>query len=235
MGVPTRPPRWPRPRLDRSGRRAGGVRQRGDPKPASASALVTASSQRPGRRPGRSHTRGELLDAARALFAEKGYEGATIRAIAARAGVDAALVHHFFGTKEQVFVAAMELPVEPARLIPAVISSGPREEIGERMVRLFLTIWGSPASRAPFVAMIRSAMTHEEAARMIREFLSSALLDRVADSLQVPKLRITAVAAQMVGVVMLRYVLNVEPLASASDEEIVELIAPTLQRYLEPG
>jgi len=194
---------------------------------------VTATTRRPGRRPGSTDSRGEILAAARQLFAERGYDGATIRGIAQAAGVDAALVHHFFGTKEQVFVAAMELPFQPAEVLPQLLASGRREELGERLVRLFLTVWRDPTGRAPVLALLRSATTNEQAAGMMRQFVTATLLGRLADSLQVPRLRITAAAAQLVGVVMLRYVIGVEPLASAGEEEIVRLIAPTIQRYLD--
>lgn len=154
--------------------------------------------------------------------------------MAATAGVDSALVHHFFGTKEKLFIAALELPIDPALVVPAVLEGGPKQELGRRLVGTFLAIWADPSTRAPFLALIRSAMTHEDAARMLREFLTSALLGRLATSLSVPRVRVTAAAAQLVGLVMLRYVIRIEPLASASDEEIVELFAPVIQRYLVP-
>jgi AcrR family transcriptional regulator len=196
---------------------------------------VTATTRRPGRRSGPTESRGEILAAARRLFAERGYDGATIRAIAQEAEVDAALVHHFFGTKEQVFVAALELPFQPAEVLPQMIAAGPREEVGERFVRLFLTLWREPEGRAPVLALLRSAATNEQAAEMVRQFVTSALLGRLADLLGVPRLRILAAASQLIGLVMVRYVVRVEPLASAGEEEIVELIAPTIQRYLDGG
>jgi AcrR family transcriptional regulator len=196
---------------------------------------VTATTRRPGRRTGPTESRGEILAAARRLFAERGYDGATIRGIAQLAGVDAALVHHFFGTKERVFVAAMELPFQPAELRPQLVAAGPREQLGERFVRLFLTLWRDPESRAPVLAMLRSATTNEQAAEMMRQFVTAALLGRLAESLEVPRLWITAAASQLIGLVMLRYVIGVEPLASAGEEEIVQLIAPTIQRYLDGG
>ncbi|HEX6493490.1 MAG TPA: TetR family transcriptional regulator, partial [Candidatus Dormibacteraeota bacterium] len=122
-------------------------------------------ARRPGRRSGPTVSRGDILAAARGLFAERGYDGATIRAIAQEAGVDAALVHHFFGTKEQVFVAAMELPFQPAELLPQILG-GPREQLGERFVRTFLALWRDPDRRAPILALLRSATTNEQAAEM---------------------------------------------------------------------
>jgi AcrR family transcriptional regulator len=197
--------------------------------------VTGAPVRRPGRRSGPTESRGEILAAARRLFAERGYDGATMRAIAQQAGVDAALVHHFFGTKEQVFVAALELPFQPGDVLPQMIAAGPREEVGERFARLFLTIWRDPQGRAPMLALMRSATTNEQAAEMLRQFVTKALLGRLADLLEVPRLRLVVAASQLVGLVMLRYVVGVEPLASAGEEEIVQLIAPTIQRYLDGG
>jgi len=193
-----------------------------------------APARRPGRRSGPTVSRGDILAAARRLFAERGYDGATIRAIAQEAGVDAALVHHFFGTKEQVFVAAMELPFQPADLLPQLVG-GPREQVGERFVRLFLALWRDPERRAPVLALLRSATTNEQAAEMIRQFVTEALVTRVAGALGVPPLRVTAAASQLIGLAMVRHLIGVEPLASADEEEIVRLVAPTIQRYLDGG
>lgn len=197
--------------------------------------MTTSSSRRrPGRRPGPTETREAILTAARDLFAERGYDGASIRAIARAADVDPALVHHFFGTKEDVFVAAMRFPVNPAELVPKIIAAPP-DGLGETMARVFLEIWRDPDRRAPIVAMIRSAMTNVQAAAMMREFVTSALFARAAEIRDIPLVRIQAAAGQMVGVALLRYVLEVEPIASAAEEELVELLAPTLQRYLAEG
>ena len=191
---------------------------------------MTAQRRRPGRRPGAVDTRGEILAAARKVFAEKGFDKATVRGIAREAGVDPALVHHYFDTKEGMFVAAMRLPITPEQVIPLLLE-GPREEIGERLVGMLLRVTAEPEMREPMVALLRSAMTNEQAATMFREFILHALLYQVADRLGVPHLRLEAAFAQMFGVIMGRYVLKLEPLASASVEELVELLAPTIQRY----
>ncbi|GAA2210396.1 TetR family transcriptional regulator [Nonomuraea monospora] len=186
--------------------------------------------RRPGRRPGSADTRGEILAAARKVFAEKGFDKATVRGIAREAQVDPALVHHYFDTKEGMFAAAMELPINPQQIIP-VLLDGPREETGERLVRLILRLTADEKTRAPMLALLRSAMSNEQAVGMVREFFTSALLFQVADRLGVPHLRIEAAFAQMLGVVVARYVLRLEPLASAGHDELVEILAPTLQRY----
>jgi AcrR family transcriptional regulator len=188
--------------------------------------------RRPGRRPGPTETRETILASARELFAEKGYDGASARSIARAAGVDPALVHHFFGSKEGLFVAAMEFPFDPTPLVP-YITAGPREQIGERIVRVFLSIWGDPQIRPRAIAILRSASTSEQGAAILREFATSALLGKVADALAVPRLRINAAAGQMIGVMVMRYIVGVEPIASATEDELVELLAPTVQRYLD--
>jgi len=185
-----------------------------------------------GRRPGTPDTREEILRAARDLFAASGFAATSMRAIAARAGVDPALVHHYFGTKEQVFVAAMELPFDPAERLPEVLAGDPAQ-LGERLVRLFVSIWDEPDFRAPMLGLLRSAMTGEQGAAMLREFVGGALLGRVAAAVgDVDPLRVQAAAAQMVGVVLLRHVVRLEPMASATQEELVALVAPVVQRHL---
>jgi AcrR family transcriptional regulator len=195
--------------------------------------VAARSGRRPGRRPGPTETRETILGSARELFAEKGYDGASARSIARAAGVDPALVHHFFGSKEGLFIAAMEFPFDPAQLVPHIVA-GPREQIGERLIRVFLSVWGDPQIRPRVLAIVRSAVTSEQGAAMLREFATSALLARIADALAVPRLQINAAAGQMIGVMIMRYVLEVEPIASATEDELIDLLGPTLQSYLTP-
>lgn len=188
---------------------------------------------RTGRRPGGSDTRGAILDSARLAFAESGYHGATIRGIAASAGVDPALVHHYFGSKEDLFAAAISLPLRPAA-VAATILEGGREELGERLARLFFAVWETPESRDALVAMLRGAFTTEKAARTLREFFESILVERIAPTLDGPdaRLRMGLAASHMVGVAVLRYVVGFETLRGATVEELVELVAPRLQAYV---
>jgi AcrR family transcriptional regulator len=173
-----------------------------------------------------------ILDIAREQFAAKGYDAASVRGIAREAGVDPALVHHYFGSKEKVFVAAMELPFVPAERLPSVLEGDPAG-MAERLARMFLGLWAEPDFRTPMLGLVRSAFTGEQGATMLREFVGSALLGRVAQSQGgIDPLRVQVAAAQMVGVVILRYVVRMEPLASASEDDLVALLAPTLQRYL---
>jgi AcrR family transcriptional regulator len=141
-------------------------------------------------------------------------------------------VHHYFGTKEQVFVAAMQLPFQPGEMLPRALAGDP-DGLGERLVRLFLGAWDSPEFRSPMLGMLRSAMTGEQGAAMLREFVGTALIGRVAEAVgPVDPLRVQAAAAQMVGVVILRHVIRLEPLASAPVDDVVALIAPAVQRHL---
>jgi AcrR family transcriptional regulator len=192
-------------------------------------------ARRTGRRPGNPDTREAILSAARDAFAERGYDAASIRAIATRAGVDPALVHHYFGTKEQLFLAAMQLPVNPIEIIRAV-GEGDRDGAGERLVRAFLSVWDSPAGGAA-AALLRSAVSSEWGARMLREFVTRQILRRVLRMLEMEhephgNLRVALAASQLVGLAMTRYIVKIEPIASTPRESLVAAVAPTLQRYL---
>lgn len=177
--------------------------------------------------------RTRILDAARTEFAERGYDKTSMRGVAKAAGVDPALVHHYFGTKDDVFTAAIEMSFEPALVLPAILS-GPGDDLGERLARYFIGVWENPATRKPLLAIIRSALTHETAASLLRGFVLSRLLERVAAELDVPDptFRAELAAGHMIGIAMLRYVVKAEPLASADPETIIAMVAPTLQRYL---
>jgi AcrR family transcriptional regulator len=188
---------------------------------------------RTGRRPGRSGTRDAILVAARESFTASGYDQASIRDIARRAGVDPALVHHYFGTKQELFTEAVELPVDLVAVVEAFVR-GDRDRIGERIVGLMLSVWDSRTDRSPLIALIRSAVTSENAARMLREFMVSVLFVRLAEALRAPDapLRASLAASQMMGLLIARYVVRVEPLASAPAAQLVAAIGPNIQRYL---
>jgi AcrR family transcriptional regulator len=188
---------------------------------------------RTGRRPGVSGTREAILDAARRAFAEQGYQQATIRGVADLAGVDPALVHHYFGTKQDLFVAAVELPVNPVEQLMAVLADEP-DRIGQRIVEVFLSVWDHAADRSPLLALIRSAVGDERAAAMLREFITEEVLGQLARRLGSPdaRLRATLVGSQLIGLAMARYIIRVEPLASAPAAELAAAVGPTVQRYL---
>jgi AcrR family transcriptional regulator len=188
---------------------------------------------RTGRRPGASGTREAILEAARSEFAQHGYDRATIRNVARGAGVDPALVHYFFGTKTELFAAAMQLPINPAELVQALLA-GERELIGERLVGTFLSVWDHAANRDVFIGLIRSAVTDEQAATLLREFAVRELFGRVAAALGTPdaELRASLVFSQIFGLAMARYILKIEPLASAPGAVIAAAVGPTVQRYI---
>lgn len=201
---------------------------------------MSARQPRTGRRTGDSGTRAAILAAARQEFADRGYDGATIRAIAAGAGVDPALVHHFYGTKERLFAAAMHLPVVPSEQITAALTAKTRptgRSTGEHLVASALALWEGPEMREPFVGLLRSAVTSDQAAEMLREFLTEVILGPVASVAGdadpgSAAFRASMVASQMLGLAVARYVLKLGPVAAASQEELVAAIGPTIDRYL---
>lgn len=233
-------------------------------------------ARRTGRRTGDSGTREAILAAARTRFGDHGYAGATIRAIAADAGVDPALVHHFFGTKERLFAAAMRLPVIPGELISAALAPGARDpgrSLGEHLLRTVLGAWAVDEVRETFLGLMRSAVTSEQAAAMLREFATDSILGRLAevagaagvagasggfdaagalyaseapgtadadgapdaadaDGFAEADFRAALVASQVLGLALTKYVLRLEPLAAASQDDLAAAIGPTLERYL---
>jgi AcrR family transcriptional regulator len=192
-----------------------------------------AAPQRGGRRPGESGTREAILVAARDAFAELGYDRATIRGIAADAGVDPSLVLHYFGSKDDLFGAALQIPVEPGEVLRRAMADD-IEDMGPALVRLFLEAWEPPESRSPLVAMVRSAMTNETAMALVREYLGRRVFGPITQTLGAPgaEFRATLMGSQFIGLAMMRYIARIEPLASASVDEIVGAIGPTMQRYL---
>jgi AcrR family transcriptional regulator len=194
-------------------------------------------TRRTGRRTGDSGTREAILGAARKRFGDHGYTGATIRAIAADAGVDPALVHHFFGTKEGLFAAAMSLPLIPGEMIEAALAPGARDpglSLGEHLAGAVLAAWDVTEIRGTFLGLLRTAVTSEQAAAMLREFVTESILGRLAGAAGTADAdyRAALVASQVLGLALTRYVLGLAPLAAASREDLVAAIGPTLERYL---
>jgi AcrR family transcriptional regulator len=190
-------------------------------------------ARRSGRRPGNSGTREAILAAARRQFAAQGYDRTTMRGVAAEAGVDQALVAHFFGGKQGLFVEVIRLPFSPADLLPRLLE-GDRETLGERIAGFMAAVLDDPEGRARVTSVVRAAASEPEVARMLREFMFDELWTPIADALGVEdaQLRVTLAASQIVGLIMARHVIEAEPLVSMTGEELAEHIAPTLQRYL---
>jgi AcrR family transcriptional regulator len=186
---------------------------------------------RTGRRPGESGSRERILTTARAHFARDGYDGATIRGIAASARVDGALVMHFFGSKEHLFIEAMRFPDDPVRSIPTLVGPGV-EGLGERLAEFFLDQWEGP-NGSQFIALVRSVATNEKAAEMLRGFISREVLARVVAGLgkDVPKQRVALAASHLVGVALLRYIIKLEPIASMDRRVLAHEVGPVIQQY----
>ncbi|MFD9001003.1 TetR family transcriptional regulator [Streptomyces sp. NPDC059582] len=198
--------------------------------------MTGATARRRGRPPRAesADTRERILAAAREEFSERGYEKTSVRGIAKAAGVDPALVHHYFGTKEQVFEAAIEVAFAPALNAPTALTDSPSDEVGERLTRFIFGVWESPATRVPLLAILRSAVNNDTAAAVFRRLVASQLLRRIAAQVDLPdaELRAELAAAQLVGCAMLRYVIKVEPMASADLEQIIARVAPVVQGHL---
>jgi AcrR family transcriptional regulator len=193
----------------------------------------TQAARRRGRRPGGTDTREALVNAAREVFIEQGFDGATVRAIASRAGVDAAMVNHWFGGKEGLFgEAVLKLPFNPADIVKDLLAAEP-DAVGDAVVRRFVTTWDTTGG-GTFTALMRSVTSHEEAALMLRDFFFKHIFKHVISRLSPDnhEFRATLVATQVVGVGMVRYVAKFEPFASADIDTVAAAIAPTIQRYI---
>ncbi len=191
-----------------------------------------ATRGRTGRRPGSESSRAAILDAARQVFAEVGYERATIRAISARAGVDPALIYRFFASKSELLRATHVLPIDPNEVFQALVEN-PGDE-GRALVARVLLLWRQPKVREQFTALLRSAVSHDQARQALRDLLTRELVRRLeahaADD--TAPLRAGLVASQLAGLGMTRFVIGIEPIVSASDEQIIAAVGPTIQRYL---
>jgi AcrR family transcriptional regulator len=189
--------------------------------------------RRGGRRPGPSGTREAILAAASRHFAEHGYDRASLRRIAAEAGVDQKLIAHFFGSKQQLFVAAVGLPFNPGEVLPAILAGDP-DSVGERLAALLVEVLEQPELHQRLTGVVRAAASEPEVARMLREFLTRELFGPAAKLLGTEDgpFRANLVGSQIVGLVMARYVVAIEPLATMPPSAVAAAVAPTLQRYL---
>jgi AcrR family transcriptional regulator len=189
---------------------------------------------RPRKARGAASARDAIVRAAAEEFVERGYEAASLRAIARRAGVDSALVHHYFDGKADLFAAALEAPLRPDRVLDVVLSA-PREEIGERLVRYLCEQLDDGPAAGRMVVVLRTALGSGPGTRMVREFLTREVFSRLAalnDGADDAELRADLAAAQIVGLIMTRYVLKLEPVAAASADELARRVGPVLQWHL---
>ncbi len=189
-----------------------------------------------GRRPAGEDTRAAILDAARAEFGERGYAAASLRAVARRAGVDPALVHHYFDGKDDLFTATLSAPANPAALVGGLIADGDGslEGIGPRILVTFLQVWDDPDAQERLRGLLRNALEHEAALQALREYLVGDVLGRVGALLPADEaaLRTGLVGSQLVGLAVARYVVRLPGLAEATPEQVVAAVGPTLERYL---
>jgi AcrR family transcriptional regulator len=198
---------------------------------------VTIATQkkkrRTGRRPGPSTTREAIAAAAQRQFGELGYERTTIRGVAEEADVDPALVLHFFGSKQELFASVTALPLELDQAMPHIVD-GPRSMLGKRLAEWAVGVLEDPESRQAVTGILRAAVSGPEAVQAARELVSARVLVPIAEHIGAdqPKLRASLVNSQMVGLIIARYVLALEPLASMSPSALVDAIGPNLQRYL---
>ena len=200
---------------------------------AAGSEAVSRISARPGRRPGHSSTREKIAQAASEQFAAQGYDRATLRAIAAQAGVDAALVAYFFGSKRELFDEVTTLPFD-SRTVMARLLDGDAGRVGERLARFVIETLDDEDQRQRILGTIRTATVEAGTARTIRDKFTTELLEPVVSRLGAghAPLRAALVMSQILGVSLARHVVGLEDLASASQDELVAALAPTLQRYL---
>lgn len=191
-----------------------------------------ATRRQRGRPPGRTETRQSILDASVAQFAAHGYDGTSLRAVAAAAGVDQKLIAHYFDSKHGLFTAALQLPLDPAALLPALLA-GDRKTLGERMATTMVDVLEERATRERLLAVLRAAASQPEVARTLRGFLEREVLARAAEQLgpDAPR-RLALCASQFVGLAMARHVVEIGPLVQTSAGELVAALGPTFQRYL---
>jgi AcrR family transcriptional regulator len=175
----------------------------------------------------------QVLEAARAAYARRGYVETTVKGVAAAAGVAPDVVRRYYANREALFAAAMRLPVDPATSIAQLLAPG-IDGLGERMVRVTLRMLDDPETRDQLADMVRMGAGANKATASMREFLESAVVDRVVTFLGVPdaRMRVTLATSYLLGIATSRYVLQLEPLASATEDEVVAMVAPAIQAAL---
>jgi AcrR family transcriptional regulator len=186
---------------------------------------------RTGRRAGNGDSRGAILRSARRLFAQRGYDATSVRAVAAKAKVDPALVLHFFGSKAELFAASLTLPFDPAEV--QTLLDGDRETLGRRLAEFYLHRVFKDG-RATLLSLLRSCVTNPEAATMLRRAVQGTVVAMLEQRFpgEEAALRGELCASQMMGLFLARHILGIEPLAAEDEGRLVQIVAPVLQRYL---
>lgn len=202
--------------------------------PAGGPPRPGTSTPRRGRRGGTTGSREDILEAARMLFAEHGFEGTSLRQVARAAAVDPGMIHHFFTGKDELFALSVELPADPEQVLAGVADTDPATR-AELIVRTVVRLWESPA-QAGLLAFLRGTIGSKAKTALLREIVARRVISRIMASVpgtpEEVALRGSLVATQVVGLMMVRYVVRLEPLASAAPEDVVRLTAPNVQRYL---
>lgn len=185
-----------------------------------------------GRRPGRPDTREQILVAARRRFASVGYDRATVRAIADEAGVDARLVHHYFGSKQRLFVEAVEIPVDPESTILPLIAA--QSDPAAALAGFIAGMLEDPEYQRVSTGLIRAAAADPDAAALARDFLTLRIVGPVAEQLEADEadVRVSLLASQIAGLVLVRNILGLEPLASLGKARLTAALEPVVRRYL---
>jgi len=180
--------------------------------------------------------RAAVLDAAKAAFRARGYMGTTVKGVAAAAGVAPEVVKRYYANKDALFAAALRLPFDPTSAVPALIAPG-LDGMGERLVRGTLDLMRDDEVREDLMALFTAGRSAGKAAGSLTDFLEHSVIDKVVASLGVPdaRMRVALVSSYLTGVAASRYVLRIEPLASATDEQVVRMVAPTIQGLLDPS
>ncbi|WP_112135305.1 TetR/AcrR family transcriptional regulator [Glycomyces dulcitolivorans] len=194
-----------------------------------------ARTKRTGRRSGNPDTRSEILGAARRLFADEGFESVSMRRIAGEAGVDPSLIHHYFGSKDELFMAAIEIPFDPAPEVAAVLKTGDVADAGERLMHAFVAIWDGP-HHEKLLAVVRTSLSKPAMSYVLRQLFEHRIVKAIEDTLgdrvdHIP-VRASFIASQVFGLVVARYILKLEPVASLNAGQLAETIGPTIDRYL---
>ena len=187
-----------------------------------------------GRRPGPTQTRDQILEIARAQFAERGYNRTTLRSVAEAADVHPALLHHYFRSKQQLYSEALDLPVDPWEVIARLLTDTPRDQLPDALVRHFVSTWRDPEAGARMRARTRRTLGEPGSSGMSRTHLESVVIPRFSRSLGVPELQVAAAFSQLIGLTLADTLMEVRQLHEVSEDELVALVAPTIDRYFTP-